>query len=94
VVADIGAGTGMLAELFLGAGHRVLAIEPNEEMLAACRKLAVRCPALDVVRGSAEATTLPDACIDLITVVGRCIGSIGRRRTGSLPASCARRDGC
>lgn len=68
VVADIGAGTGMLAELFLEAGHRVLAVEPNEEMLAACRELAVRCPALDVVRGSAEATTLPDACVDLITV--------------------------
>jgi SAM-dependent methyltransferase len=68
VVADIGAGTGMLAELFLEAGHRVLAIEPNEEMLAACRELAVRCPALDVVRGSAEATTLPEACVDLITV--------------------------
>jgi SAM-dependent methyltransferase len=68
VVADIGAGTGMLAELFLEAGHHVLAIEPNKEMLAACRELAVRCPALDVVRGSAEATTLPDACVDLITV--------------------------
>jgi SAM-dependent methyltransferase len=68
LVADIGAGTGMLAELFLEARHRVLAIEPNEEMLAACRELAVRCPALDVVRGSAEATTLPEACVDLITV--------------------------
>ena len=33
VVADIGAGTGMLSEIFLESGHRVIAIEPNREML-------------------------------------------------------------
>jgi SAM-dependent methyltransferase len=68
VVADIGAGTGMLAELFLDAGHRVIAIEPNDEMLAACRELAARYPALEVVKGTAEATTLPDASVGLIAV--------------------------
>jgi ubiquinone/menaquinone biosynthesis C-methylase UbiE len=68
VVADIGAGTGMLAELFLDAGHRVLAVEPNDEMLTACRELAASCTVLEVVKGSAEATTLPDASVDLITV--------------------------
>jgi len=67
-MADIGAGTGMLAELFLEAGHTVVAVEPNDEMLAACRELAASWPALDVVKGSAEATTLPDASVDLITV--------------------------
>jgi ubiquinone/menaquinone biosynthesis C-methylase UbiE len=68
VVADIGAGTGMLAEVFLEAGHRVIAVEPNAEMLEACHALAVRHPALEVVEGTAEATTLPDASVDLITV--------------------------
>jgi ubiquinone/menaquinone biosynthesis C-methylase UbiE len=68
VVADIGAGTGMLAEVFLEAGHRVVAVEPNAEMQEACRELAMRQPALQVVEGSAEATTLPDASIDLIAV--------------------------
>jgi precorrin-6B methylase 2 len=68
VVADIGAGTGMLAELFLEAGHRVMAVEPNDEMLAACRELAARCPVLEVVKGSAEGTALPDASVDLIAV--------------------------
>jgi SAM-dependent methyltransferase len=68
LVADIGAGTGMLAELFLDAGHRVIAVEPNDEMLAGCRELTVRCPALEVVKGSAESTTLPDASVDLIAV--------------------------
>jgi ubiquinone/menaquinone biosynthesis C-methylase UbiE len=68
VVADIGAGTGMLAEIFLEAGHRVLAVEPNAEMLEACRALAAQHPALEAVEGSAEATTLPDASVDLIAV--------------------------
>ena len=68
VVADIGAGTGMLAELFLEAGHRVLAVEPNAEMLEACRELARCQPKLEVVEGSAEVTTLPDASVDLIAV--------------------------
>lgn len=68
VVADIGAGTGMLAEIFLEAGHRVIAVEPNDEMLEACRALAAQQPALRVIQGQAEATTLPDASVDLIAV--------------------------
>jgi SAM-dependent methyltransferase len=68
VVADIGAGTGMLAEIFLEAGHRVFAVEPNVEMLEACRELATKHPVLEIVQGSAEATTLPDASVDLIAV--------------------------
>jgi SAM-dependent methyltransferase len=68
VVADIGAGTGMLAEIFLEAGHRVFAVEPNAEMLEACRDLATQQPALEGVQGSAEATTLPDESVDLIAV--------------------------
>jgi SAM-dependent methyltransferase len=68
VVADVGAGPGMLAEVFLEAGHRVLAVEPNAEMLEACRALATEHPTLQVVEGSAEATTLPDASVDLIAV--------------------------
>jgi ubiquinone/menaquinone biosynthesis C-methylase UbiE len=72
VVADVGAGTGMLAEIFLEAGHRVIAVEPNGEMLEACRELGARQPALEVVQGSAESTTLPDGSIDLI-VVGRAM---------------------
>jgi SAM-dependent methyltransferase len=47
VVADVGAGTGMLAEIFLEAGHRVIAIEPNREMLSACRELEAQQPALE-----------------------------------------------
>jgi ubiquinone/menaquinone biosynthesis C-methylase UbiE len=65
-VADIGAGTGMLAEVFLQNGHRVLAVEPNEEMRAACERLASSWPRLTVLDGSAEATGLADASVDLV----------------------------
>jgi ubiquinone/menaquinone biosynthesis C-methylase UbiE len=68
VVADVGAGTGMLAEIFLEAGHCVIAVEPNEGMLEACRSLAAQQPTLEVVQGHAEATTLPDASVDLIAI--------------------------
>jgi ubiquinone/menaquinone biosynthesis C-methylase UbiE len=68
IIADIGAGTGMLAEIFLEAGHRVIAVEPNAEMLEACRVLAAQQPALEVIQGQAEGTTLPDASVDLIAV--------------------------
>lgn len=35
VVADIGVGTGLSAECFLTAGHRVIGVEPNAPMRAA-----------------------------------------------------------
>jgi len=39
-IADIGAGTGMLAEVFLENGNAVVAVEPNQEMREACVRLA------------------------------------------------------
>ena len=67
-VADIGAGTGMLAELLLEAGNPVVAIEPNAEMRAACEGLVERYPRLTVVDAAAEATGLAGGSIDLVTV--------------------------
>ena len=32
VVADIGSGTGLLSELFLANGNRVIGVEPNDDM--------------------------------------------------------------
>jgi ubiquinone/menaquinone biosynthesis C-methylase UbiE len=68
LVADIGAGTGMLAEILLEAGNRVVAIEPNAEMRAACERLALRFDDLRVLDAAAEATGLEDASVDLVTV--------------------------
>lgn len=67
-VADIAAGTGLLTEVLLAAGFAVTAVEPNEEMRAACVTLEVKNPKLRVVTGTAEATGLPNASVDLITV--------------------------
>jgi SAM-dependent methyltransferase len=67
-IADIAAGTGLLAEMFLARGHEVVAVEPNEEMRATCETLFERYPRLRCVGGAAEATGLPTQSFDLITV--------------------------
>jgi ubiquinone/menaquinone biosynthesis C-methylase UbiE len=71
VVADIGAGTGMVAEVFLVNGNRVLAVEPNPDMrdqMRACVEghLGKRESQLEVIDAMAEATMLPAASIDLV----------------------------
>src|SRR5579883_38615 len=65
-VADIGAGTGKSSELFLRHGNRVWAVEPNAEMRTAVEGLSARYPHLEVVDGTAEATTLQDSCADFV----------------------------
>ncbi|MCC4597425.1 class I SAM-dependent methyltransferase [Xanthomonas campestris pv. phormiicola] len=66
-VADIGAGTGISTRMFLQAGHPVLAVEPNAAMRAAAETLLHGFPGFAAIDGSAEATTLPDASVDLIS---------------------------
>ncbi|MDE3170148.1 MAG: class I SAM-dependent methyltransferase [Acidobacteriota bacterium] len=68
IVADIGAGTGMLAELFLENGNVVYAIEPNADMRAACEDLTGQFSSLTCIDGTAEDTHLPNHSIDLIAV--------------------------
>jgi SAM-dependent methyltransferase len=68
LIADIAAGTGLLAEVFLAAGFSVTAVEPNEEMRAACAVLQGKFPKLRVIPGTAESTGLPSHSVDLITV--------------------------
>jgi SAM-dependent methyltransferase len=72
VVADIGAGTGMLAELFLENGNRVFAVEPNADMRAACEELVERYPRLTCVDGTAEVSRLADRSADFVAV-GRAL---------------------
>jgi len=71
-VADVGAGTGMTGDLFRANGNRVIAIEPNAEMRAACAELHAADGSFTVVGGSAEKTGLPDSCVDSIAV-GRAL---------------------
>jgi ubiquinone/menaquinone biosynthesis C-methylase UbiE len=67
LVADIGAGTGILAELFLQNGYRVLGVEPNREMRQAGERLLGDYQQYTSVDGTAEATTLADKSVDAIT---------------------------
>lgn len=68
VIADIGAGTGNLAEVFLQQGNPVIAVEPNAAMRAACEELRSAYPKLECVEGAAEATGLPSRSVDFVTV--------------------------
>jgi ubiquinone/menaquinone biosynthesis C-methylase UbiE len=67
-VADVAAGTGLLTEVLLAEGFAVTAVEPNDEMRAACASLEREYPKLRCIAGTAEGTGLPDASVDLITV--------------------------
>ncbi len=66
-VADVGSGTGLLAERFLAAGHRVYAVEPNGPMRAAAERRFGGEANFRSVAGTAEATGLPDGCVALVT---------------------------
>ncbi len=66
-VADIGAGTGISTRMFLDAGHPVVAVEPNAAMRAAAEAALSAYPGFRAVDGRAEATTLADASIDLVS---------------------------
>lgn len=63
-IADVGSGTGLSSELFLKNGNPVLGVEPNPEMRQAAERLLQRYPAFRSIAGTAEATSLPDHCVD------------------------------
>ena len=66
VVADVGSGTGLLSELFLNNGNRVLGVEPNKEMREAGERRLAHHPRFTSVAGTAEDTTLGDASVDFV----------------------------
>lgn len=67
VVADVGSGTGIFARLLLETGAHVIGIEPNAAMRAAAEKALSGDPEFESRAGSAEATGLADASVDLVT---------------------------
>lgn len=66
-IADLGAGTGILTRSFASRVRRIYAVEPDPGM----RKILIRdlaqFPSLLAVDGVAEATSLPQHSIDLVT---------------------------
>ena len=68
MIADVAAGTGLLSEIFLENGNPVAAVEPNAPMRAVCEELRGEFSLLRCVDGTAEATGLANASVDMITV--------------------------
>lgn len=68
VVADIGAGTGILTKLLLDNGNSVCAIEPNINMRNACISLLSSYENVTFIDGTAEKTYLKDDSVDAIFV--------------------------
>ena len=66
IVADVGAGTGILTALLLKSGAAVVAVEPNREMRAAAERLLSGDGRFRSVAGTAEATTLPAGSVELV----------------------------
>ncbi|MCB9418306.1 MAG: class I SAM-dependent methyltransferase [Ardenticatenaceae bacterium] len=67
IIADIGSGTGLLAQLFLEHGNTVYGVEPNRTMREAGEAYLVHYGRFCSINASAESTTLPDNSIDFIT---------------------------
>jgi ubiquinone/menaquinone biosynthesis C-methylase UbiE len=67
VIADVGSGTGILAEIFLRNGNLVYGIEPNREMREAGERLLSGYPNFHSLDAKAEDTTLPDKSVDFVT---------------------------
>jgi ubiquinone/menaquinone biosynthesis C-methylase UbiE len=67
VIADIASGTGILTRLLLENGNRVFGVEPNSDMRKAGEKFLAAYPAFTSIAGSAEATTLGEHSVDIIT---------------------------
>ena len=67
IVADIGAGTGILTSLLLKSCAKVYAVEPNNDMRKEAERSYGDNPRYFSINATAENTTLPDNSIDFIT---------------------------
>lgn len=79
-VADIGSGTGIFSDVLLASGCAVVGVEPNSEMRSAAERLLAGRGNFRSVDGTAEATTLADVSVDLITAA-QAFHWFDRRRT-------------
>lgn len=66
IVADVGAGTGISAKVFLENGNKVFGVEPNAAMRAASEEFLREFPAYTSVDGTSEETTLANGAIDFV----------------------------
>ncbi len=67
IVADVAFGTGIFTRLLLENGNRVIGVEPNDNMRWAGEEFLAQYQRFISVNGTAEATTLPEKSIDIVT---------------------------
>ena len=79
-LADIGAGTGLLSEVFLKDSYRVVGVEPNSDMRLAGQELLRDYPNFVSVAATAEDTTLDSHSVDLI-MAGQAFDWFDRDKT-------------
>jgi hypothetical protein len=75
-VADVGAGTGMLSDVFMANGNRVVAVEPNAEMRQMCLSLHEGHRGLRLSTGRLRLRDLLTHPSRWLRLVGPFIGSI------------------
>ncbi|MDQ3749378.1 MAG: class I SAM-dependent methyltransferase, partial [Acidobacteriota bacterium] len=63
VIADIGAGTGISAKLFLENGNQVFGVEPNETMRKAAEEFLKDFSNFKSINGTAENTSLENESV-------------------------------
>jgi ubiquinone/menaquinone biosynthesis C-methylase UbiE len=64
-VLDLAAGTGALTRGLVATGHKITAVEPDDQMLA---ELVKRLPGVPAFSGTAEEIPLPDDSVDAVMV--------------------------
>ena len=67
VIADVASGTGIFSRMLLKNGNQVFGVEPNPDMRKAGEEFLKAYPNFTSIEGSAEATSLGDRSVDLIT---------------------------
>jgi len=67
VIADIASGTGIFTRMLLENGNHVFGVEPNADMRNAGEEFLHAYSYFTSVAGTAEATTLADHSVDLVT---------------------------
>lgn len=68
ILADIGAGTGILTKQFLDYGNKIYAVEPNKEMRAIAKLNLAKYSNLQILDCTAEHISICDKKIDTIVV--------------------------
>ena len=68
LIADVASGTGIWTRMLLENGNSVFGVEPNIDMREAGERLLAGFSKFTSIAGKAEATTLPDASVDFVTV--------------------------